>query len=634
MGIKKYIADKDTTITNAYGIDLSYRATGSNMGAADILETFSIYGQQTTSSAELSRVLVQFPVSTVITDRAAGTIPESGSVSFYLRLFNARHSEQLPKDFTVNVLAVSSSWQEGQGLDMEGYTDKTKDVIEGSNWINANSNFVSSSATIKLAGGTNLASMHGQTFTLTDSDGTSQLFTIDYNSSTLTGGTIGFDAPGIDQNDNAMAAIKSAINNISALDIEASTITAVGDATSEHTLLLKQKTTGIAGNISIDLSGVTGLSVDGSSAAFTGGDGKWASSGGDYHTSAYVAGSTMPGYSFTFENGYEDLLLDVTSAVEEWIDTDGQPNYGFGIFLTSSQEAYTATASGSVPANTSGQQKSFYTKRFFARSSEYFFKKPALEARWDSRIMDDRGQFYSSSSMAPAADNLNNLFLYNYIRGTLKSIPEHHSDIKVKLYASSNGVPVGNPLNSAPYASLTYPLTGIYKTQVSINTTSSVIHDVWSGSAGGEYKTGSIKVKNFNTTSTRFANDNPQYVTKITNLKPFYNKDEKVRFRVFTRERNFSPTIYTVANSEAQGTTLPSSSFEVIRMVDERTVIQNSTGSTSYHTFMSYDNSGSYFDLDMSLLEPGYMYGIKLAFYSFGNWKEQEEVHKFRVENN
>jgi hypothetical protein len=69
-------------------------------------------------------------------------------------------------------------------------------------------------------------------------------------------------------------------------------------------------------------------------------------------------------------------------------------------------------------------------------------------------------------------------------------------------------------------------------------------------------------------------------------------------------------------------------------MVDERTVVNNSTGSTTYHTYLSYDNSGSYFDLDMSLLESGYMYGIKLSYYIAGQWRDQEEVFKFRVEDN
>ena len=45
MGIKRYVANKDGTITNAFLDDLETRATGSNMGASDVLEVFSIIGQ-------------------------------------------------------------------------------------------------------------------------------------------------------------------------------------------------------------------------------------------------------------------------------------------------------------------------------------------------------------------------------------------------------------------------------------------------------------------------------------------------------------------------------------------------------------------------------------------------------------
>lgn len=501
MGIKKYTATKDNTITNAFGTDLSTRATGSNMGSSDILEVFSIYGQQTTSSVELSRVLIEFPVTDISTDRTAGSIPASGSVSFYLRMFNARHSEQLPENFTVNVLAVSQSWQEGYGLDMETYSDKTKDRIEGSNWMN------------------------------------------------------------------------------------------------------REKSTA------------------------------WDKVGGDYHSSSYVAGSTMPNYTFTFDKGYEDLELDVTSTVEEWL-LGTHSNNGFGIFLTSSQEGYLSNSSGidedELLHNPDGRQDSVYTKRFFSRSSEFFFKRPIIEARWDSRRTDDRGNFFASSSMAPAADNLNNLFLYNYIRGRLVDIP-HSETVTVSLYKSSNDIPTGSALTSATATKVS---TGVYKAQLSIDTSETLLHDVWSGSIGGVYKTGSISVKNMNDSSVLLSDDYSQFVSKITNLKNKYTKDETARFRVFTRPRNFSPTIYTVASTDIEGVIIPSASYEVVRVIDNRTVINNSTGSSTMHTYMSYDNSGSYFDLDMNLLEPGYLYGIKFAFYSSEGWREQEEIFKFRVEDN
>jgi len=511
MSIKRYIASKDNTITNAFTSNLTTRGTGSNMGAADILEVFSLYGQgDTTSSVELSRALLQFPVDKISADRTAGTIPGSGSVSFYLRIFNARHSEQLPKNCTMNVLAVSQSWQEGYGLDMEGYTDKTKDSISGSNWINR--------------------------------------------------------------------AIKTS----------------------------------------------------------------WEKIGGDYHSSSYVSGTTMPNYKVTFENGDEDLLLDVTAAIEEWI-AGKHVNYGFGVFLTSSHEAqYSSSASPPVDTdvlihNPNGQTTSFYTKRFFSRTSEFFFKRPNIEARWDSRIKDDRGNFYASSSVAPVSDNLNNLYLYNYIRGVLKDIPHTNSPnnetLTVKLYASSDDIPVGPALGTA---TATKYDTGIYKASIALETTSSILHDIWSGSVGGEYKTGSIKVKSFSDVCVLTSNDYNQFTTKITNLKPSYSSRETAKFRVYSRLRNYSPTIYTVASAAAENTIIPSSSYQISRTVDGKSIVDHATSSseTTYHTFLSYDASGSYFDLNMNLLEPGYMYNIKLAYYTSDGWRDQEEVFKFRVEDN
>tara|TARA_B100000287_G_scaffold86833_1_gene79436 strand:- start:35857 stop:37803 length:1947 start_codon:yes stop_codon:yes gene_type:complete len=648
MGIKKYIATKDNTITNAFGVEnnLSSRATGSNMGASDILEVFSIYGQQTTSSAELSRVLVQFPIDSISTDRAAGKIPASGSANFYLRLFNARHSEQLPKNFNVSVQAVSASWQEGYGLDMESYTDETKDGIEGSNWVNAGSTFTAATATLVLQGGANLASMDAQTFVLTDASGVSQTFTFDFDGSINSAGTIGFT--GDSNTTQAIDSIKTAINNVSALGITAGTVTAAGDSDSQMTLALTQDATGLGGNTYIDVSGVTHLSSTG----FSGGTGQWVSAGGDYFSGSYVSSVTMPKYTYTFNSGGEDMLLDVTEAVEEWIAGNKQ-NYGFGIFLSPEYEAYTTSSDIFGAINTGGSKKSFYTKRFFSRSSEFFFKKPALEARWDSRISDDRGNFYYSSSLAPAQENLNTVYLYNYVRGQLRDIPGtngigNSGKIYLSIYSGSadDSKPSGPKLQLSPggdvlaggtYYHVTggHVSTGIYSASFAFTGSDSLktIYDVWHNGQGETilYSTGSIKPKTLYSSGW---NAYPNYTTKITNLKQSYSKEEQARFRVFTRDRNSSPTIYNVATSDIENTIIHSASFKVLRMIDERCVIEHSTGSAVYHTYLSYDNSGSYFDLDMSLLEPGYMYGVKFAYHSSDGWREQEEVHKFRVENN
>ena len=95
MAIKRYVATADNTITNAFNASLlgSDRGTGSNMGRSDILEVFSLYGQISGAvlgaSPALSRVLVKFDTAAISSDRTAGKIPASGSVSFYLRLFKS-----------------------------------------------------------------------------------------------------------------------------------------------------------------------------------------------------------------------------------------------------------------------------------------------------------------------------------------------------------------------------------------------------------------------------------------------------------------------------------------------------------------------------------------------------------------
>ena len=50
MAILRYTASADTTITNAFEANLRTRGTGSNMGYADSLEIFSIYGQDSGST--------------------------------------------------------------------------------------------------------------------------------------------------------------------------------------------------------------------------------------------------------------------------------------------------------------------------------------------------------------------------------------------------------------------------------------------------------------------------------------------------------------------------------------------------------------------------------------------------------
>ena len=142
MALIRYTASADNTITNAYQSNLQTRATGANAGEADVMEIFSIYGRQTPTSSlapastELSRLLIQFPISTLSADRTAGNLPNSGSVEFFLEFYNTPHSRTVPKNYKLTVAAVSQSWQEGNGLDLTNYLDVVR-KNSGSNWIQA-----------------------------------------------------------------------------------------------------------------------------------------------------------------------------------------------------------------------------------------------------------------------------------------------------------------------------------------------------------------------------------------------------------------------------------------------------------------------------------------------------------------
>jgi hypothetical protein len=547
MGIKKYIANKDNTITNAFRSNLTTRATGSNMGASDILETFSIYGQAYSSSSagvarsqELSRVLIQFPTADIEADRTAGSIPASGSVEFYLKVFNAKHSYTVPKNLKLIVAPVSSSWEEGFGLDMEEYLDDTKD-LEGSNWIRRS--------------GANSWTTVGGTY-LTASDG----------------------------------------NN-------------AGDLT--KTVLLPE--------------------------------------------------------------GTEDVELDITNIVEKWIkgfgdDGAGIENYGLGLRITGSQEAYYSSSAGSavyaddsIIQNLNGAQRSYYTKKFFSRTSQFFFKKPCIEARWDSTTKDNRGNIQYSSSLLSGEDNLNTLYLYNYVNGRLKNIPgvtDPSNNIYVQLFSGSTNntapsasalelVTTTNYVNSAVPTVVTggYVSTGIYSASFALTASSSpvkTVYDVWyldgEDKLGTQINTSSFEPEIFYASQQ---NGNSDYVLNVNNLKPSYTTSEIPRIRTNVRLKNWNPTIYSKAVATVENITLDNIYYKINRTIDDFQVISYGTGSSTAptavgnagsYTRLSSDVSGSYFDLDMSILEPGYMYSLTFCTFVEPGYKQFNSTFNFRVE--
>ena len=634
MAIVRYTASADTTITNAYEANLRTRGSGSNMGYADSLAVFSIYGQESGStgqSQELSRILVKFPIDTVSSDRDAGTIPASGSVSFYLKMFNAETPFTLPQDFNLIIAPVSQSWTEGTGLDMDNYQD-----LGESNWIAAKSTAVAATATVTWYTGDRPEI--GDTITIIDAAGLSKTY-IAAAAEDLTA-----DPPEWYASNTTTTQVDSLQNCIESANGHDGSITVSQNATG-LIMTLTSSTTGEDGNTTITVAGATSGQLNATN--FSGGSGHtpWTSVGGDYLTAS--------NYNVLFPAGYENINLDVSEIVERWITSGNEfTNYGFGVHLTASQEAYFSNSSGadsgSVIQNTQGATQSYYIKKFFARSTEFFFKRPVIEARWDSRTEDDRENFYYSSSLAPAADNLNKLILYNYVRGRLVNIPSVGTDdLFVSFYSSSNGSPSGSkiklPLGGGVVAdddlnaTASYSSTGLYSCQVALTAAATrflAVHDVWhseyDNDNGTEFYTGSFYPELVPTYDSA-----PTFnrITSCRNLKKSYVISDKARFRFFVRDKDWSPTIYTVATANNPTDIITSASYSICRVTDNYIAIPYGTGS-DLSTYLSYDKDGNYFDLNINLLDPGYMYEIKLSYYndSIGDWQEQPQTFKFRVE--
>jgi hypothetical protein len=396
-------------------------------------------------------------------------------VQFFLKLFNVEHPFTVPRDFTLNINPLSSSWVEGYGLDMENYTD------------------------------------------------------------------LGFTS-----------------NN--------------------------------------DGYGVTWLYKQSGSL--------WNNQGADYLTGSK--------YNFTssFTSGLENIDINVTNVVEEWISGTLQNN-GFIIFLSGNYE------SGAT-------NKSFYTKKFSARGSEFYFNRPCIEARWDPSITDDRINFYASSSLLSAEDNKMNIYFYNKIGNSYKNIIGSPIP-SVKFYSNSSFTEE----ISSSFLSVSNPSAGTYKATVSINTTSSVLYDKWYNTSSlNTFFSSSFDVLQRTNSDT---DENEEYIINITNLKPSYNQNEKVKFKIFIREYDWQPTIYTKAYNNIENTVIPNLYYKIFRFNDNYTIIDYSTGSLAY-TKTSYDSNGNYFDIDMNIFEKDYGYGIKLAIYNGIELKEFKNTFKFRVD--
>lgn len=334
----------------------------------------------------------------------------------------------------------------------------------------------------------------------------------------------------------------------------------------------------------------------------------WTIEGGDFYDS--------PQFSQYFSDGDEDLEVDITELVEKWISEE-IPNFGVIVALSSSLE---------------NEQRSYYTKKFFARGSEFFYKRPWIEARFDATVKDDRGIFYRYNPFVPLEESENTLYIHNVFKGRMYDLPTVGTgNIYVSLYDSIQE-PLGTPLlltNGSTVATGSWVSTGKYKVDIGIDTELEKIYDIWfDGNGDAIGYGGEIEVKNSDQEQNFTKNE---YSVSIKNIKQTYRRGELARFHIFIKNKSVNPNSYTSVTNISNGFIAEDMYFKVCRVVDDYEVIPYGNGITN-HTRLSFDKNGNYFDLDTSLLESGYSYMLKFIIYYANEYHEVKDYFKFRVE--
>lgn len=470
MAIKRYELTRDCDITNVYTKRFGDSGSLSNDGAADSLQVFSIYNQNGIETSSLlnrkSRILVAPNFDLINEDTNNGIIPQTGK-EFWLKLFNVKHHENLPKNFYISVYPVTKFWEEGVGLDQDSYFDKDE-----ANW--------------------------------------------EYSEA------------------------------------------------------------GVA----------------------------WNTPGGDYESVLYTSASVIIlEKSQHFVKGDEDLEINITDQLSNLMDINNQFSSDLSFVIKISDEE---------------TNKSVYKKKFSSRSTEYFFKKPVLEVRWNSTIKDDRINSFCSSSLA-GEDNINTLYYNNYIRGELKDIPgiTSGSNIYVHLYDNINASGSALGIFTGSWIS-----TGSYAVDFFLEQ-SGTVYDFWRDSSNSNtYFSSSL-------TLTKFTDPVLNHKISMPNLKQEYSIEETVRFDLLSKKLH-NINYYVKFQPNVEPIIIENAYYQIKRVVDNLIVVNYGTGSVQ-HTQLSFDKNGNYFNFPINLLEQGYMYEISYLF-KFGNdYREQNDKFRFRV---
>ncbi len=294
----------------------------------------------------------------------------------------------------------------------------------------------------------------------------------------------------------------------------------------------------------------------------------WTTPGGDFYTTANLTASQY------FETGFEDLNIDISNIVGNWL-TGGLANYGLVVKFSNAIEASTSD---------------FYVKKFFSRNAHAPERTPRLNVLWSDVLQDDRGNISYGGITG-------SLFYYRFINGA----PLNLSPLYVNILNSSSAVV--QTLTASAFSNGIHHISGV---NLSPTSSTQIFRDVWFSSTT-QYFTGNI-VPEYNTGSQFYNYDN--VVVNLPNLK-VYRPGEKTIIRVFAREKDYRPALQTHASTNPDPIFMKNAYYQIINSETEEVLVDFSTGSLKYSK-LSYDENGNYFKFWSSALKPEYLYKIKI----------------------
>lgn len=349
----------------------------------------------------------------------------------------------------------------------------------------------------------------------------------------------------------------------------------------------------------------------------------WSVAGGDYNNAEVK--------SCTFLVGDEDLYVNISDWFGEWT-RQAAPVTHYGLLIKFPNASETT---GAV---------SEYTKRFFARLSQYFYKRPVLEVVYEDNTATEydytRNHFEKSSVLYNSPSNY--LYYHNKPRGFYEDVPGYIADngegdpepqLTVVLYDEDGDV-IGTSYDADHIA------TGLYR--IAADIPSSYVFDT---AIDKWYRLEDLENPIYTGLITlECPHDGTEEVLEVKKaklsmreVKPFYTTDEICKFKVDAVDLNWNPNVYVSFYNDGRNTKLrlTDTYYKVVRKIDNFTVIEYSilAETPSSYTKLSYNEEYNFFTLYFDMFEPGYMYEIRfMTVFDWGRY-EHPEKFKFRIDD-